>query len=85
MNNYHWTSEQEAAYLEERKNKCEHCQPEHKDTMKWLENVSNQDLLYAVYKQYGINPNTVYKEYEAEIIAVREEERIIPELIEEVA
>jgi hypothetical protein len=84
MKNYHWTPEYEAAYMEERKNKCEHCQPEHEETAKWLESVCNQDLLYAVYKEYGINPATIYMEYEAEI-TVRKEERIIPELIEHVA
>jgi len=84
MNTYHWTPEHEAAYLEERKNKCEHCQPEHKETAKWFESICNQDILYAVYKQYGINPNTVYKEFEDEII-IHAEERIVRELIEEVA
>ncbi len=84
MNTYHWTPEHEAAYLDERKNKCEHCEPEHEETVKWIESISNQDLLYAVYRQYGITPNTVYKEFEAEII-IRAEERIAPELIEEVA
>ena len=84
MKNYHWTPDHEEAYKEERKNKCEHCQPEHEETTKWLENVSNQDLLFAVYKEYGITPHTIYKEFEAEII-IREEERIIPELIEHVA
>ena len=84
MNTYHWTPEHEAAYLEERKNKCEHCQPEHKETTKWLESISNQDILYAVYKQYGINPNTLYKEFEDEIV-IHAEERIVRELIEEVA
>ena len=82
MNN--WTPETEAAYLEERKNKCEHCQPEHEETAKWLESICNQDLLYSVYKQYGINPNTVYREFEAEI-NIRVQETIVPELIEEVA
>ena len=84
MKNYHWTPEHEAAYMEERKNKCEHCQPEHEDTSKWLESVSNQDLIYTIYRQYGINPDTIYKEFEAEI-AIRTEERIVPELIEHVA
>ena len=84
MNTYQWTPEHEAAYLEERKNKCEHCQPEHVDTIRWLQSVSNQDLIFAVYSQYGINPDTIYKEFEAEI-TVREKERIIPELIEHVA
>lgn len=84
MNSYHLAPDHEAAYIEERKNKCEHCQPEHEDTTKWLESVSNQDLLFAVYRQYGINPNTVYLEFEAEIIT-RENESIIPELAEEVA
>ena len=84
MNNYQWTPEDEAAYMEERKNRCEHCQPEHEDTVKWLESVSNQDLIFAVYSQYGINPDTIYKEFEAEI-TIHEEGRIIPELIEEVA
>ena len=84
MNTYHWTSEHEAAYLEERKNKCEHCQPEHKETAKWLESISNQEILYAVYKKYGINPNTLYKEFEDEII-IHADERIVREPIEEVA
>jgi len=84
MNNYHWTPEHEAAYMEERKNRCEHCHPENEDTIKWLESVANQELIYAVYSQYGINPDTIYKEFEVEI-AVREKERILPELIEHVA
>ena len=84
MNNYRWTPEDEAAYLEERKNRCEHCQPEHEETIKWLEGVASQDLIHALYSQYGINPDTIYKEFEAEI-TVREKERIIPELIEHVA
>ena len=84
MKSYHLAPEHEVAYMEERKNKCEHCQPEHEYTTKWLESVSNQDLLYTVYSEYGINPNTVYLEFEAEI-TMRKEERIIPELAEEVA
>ena len=84
MKNYHWTPDHEAAYKEERKYKCEHCHPEHEETTKWLENVSNQDLLYAVYREHGITPNTIYLEFEAEI-TIREEERILPELIEHVA
>lgn len=84
MNNYHWTPEHEAAYMEERKNRCEHCHPENEDTIKWLESVANQELIYAVYSQYGINPDTIYKEFEVEI-TVREKERILPELIEHVA
>jgi hypothetical protein len=84
MNNYQWTPEDEAAYFEERKSKCDHCHPVHEDTIKWLESVANQDLIYSVYSQYGINPDTIYKEFEAEI-TVREKERIIPELIEHVA
>jgi len=84
MNTNQWTPENEAAYMEERKYKCEHCQPEHEETIKWLESVANQDLIFAVYKQYGINPDTIYKEFEAEI-TLREQERIIPELIEDVA
>lgn len=84
MNDYRWIPDHEAAYMEERKNKCEHCQPEHEETTKWLESVSNQNLLYAVYKEYSITPDILYKEFEAEI-SIREEERIIPELIEHVA
>ena len=84
MKIYRWTPDDEAAYLEERKYKCEHCHPEHEDTIKWLESVSNQNIIYAVYSQYGINPDTIYKEFEAEI-TLREENRIIPELIEDVA
>lgn len=84
MNTYQWTPEDEAAYLEERKNKCEHCHPEHEETISWLESVSNQDLIFAVYRQYGINPDTIYKEFEAEV-ASREEKMVIPELIEDVA
>jgi len=84
MNTNQWIPEHEAAYMEERKYKCEHCQPEHEETIKWLESVANQDLIFAVYKQYGINPDTIYKEFEAEI-TLREQERIIPELIEDVA
>lgn len=84
MKNYNWTPEHEAAYLEERKNRCEHCHPTHEDTIKWLESVANQELIYTVYSQHGINPDTIYKEFEAEI-TVREKERILPELIEHVA
>lgn len=84
MNKYNWAREDEAAYIEERKNRCEHCQPEHEDTIKWLENVANQDLVYSLYSQYGINPDTIYKEFEAEI-TVPGEERIITEPIEHVA
>ena len=65
MNNYRWTPEDEAAYLEERKNKCDHCHPAHEHTIKWLESVANQDLIYSLYSQYGINPDTIYKEFEA--------------------
>jgi hypothetical protein len=83
MNNYHWTPEDEAAYMEERKYRCDHCQPEHEDTARWLESVANQDLIHTVYSRYGINPNTIYKEFEAEI-SLRED-RFIPELIEDVA
>ena len=84
MKNYHWTPDHEAAYKEERKYKCEHCHPEHEETISWLESVSNQDLIFAVYRQYGINPDTIYKEFEAEV-ASREEKMVIPELIEDVA
>ena len=83
MNTNQWTSEDEAAYMEERKYRCEHCHPEHEETIKWLDNAANQELIYAVYSRHGINPNTIYKEFEAEIILL--EQKIIPELIEDVA
>ncbi|HUQ65343.1 MAG TPA: hypothetical protein VM101_04275 [Flavitalea sp.] len=84
MINYHRPPKHEAAYLEERKNKCEHCHPKHEVTQKWLENVSNQDILFKVHQQYGITPATVYHEFEAEI-TIRLEESIVPEPREEVA
>jgi hypothetical protein len=84
MNTYHLIPEHEAAYLEERKYKCEHCEPEHEETQKWLESVSNQDILFAVYHQHGIPPHIVYEEFHAEI-NIRQQERIIPEPHEEVA
>ena len=84
MNSYQWIPEHEAAYLEERKYKCEHCQPEHEETIKWLESVANQDLIFAVYTKYGINPDIIYKEFEAGLTLL-EKERIIPELREHVA
>ena len=83
MNIKQWTSRDEEAYREERKNRCDHCHPDHDETLKWLDNVANMELIYAVYSQYGINPDTIYKEFEAEIIL--REQRIIPELIEDVA
>ena len=78
-----WTSRDEEAYREERKNRCDHCHPDHDETLKWLDNVANMELIYAVYSQYGINPDTIYKEFEAEITV--HEERIIPEPIVDVA
>ena len=84
MNTYHWTPEHEAAYMEERKNKCEHCLPVHEETQKWLQSATNHDILFAVYKQYGITPDTVYQEFEAEIM-IHDHERIVPEPREEVA
>jgi len=84
MNNNHWTPEHEAAYMEERKYRCDHCHPEHEDTTRWLESVANQELIYTVYSRYGINPDTIYKEFEAEI-ALRQQDIIIPEAIEHVA
>lgn len=84
MKNYKWAREHEEAYLEERKSRCEHCYPEHEETIKWLDNVANQELVRTLYRQYGINPDTIYKEFEAEI-ELQTEERMIPEPIEHVA
>jgi hypothetical protein len=76
VNTSGWTGEHEAAYLEERKNKCDHCHPEQEESMKWLESRSAQDLVYSVYRQFGIHPKTIYREFEEEsaTILVAEEE-----------
>lgn len=65
-----WTSEHEAAYLEERKNKCEHCQPVQDETITWLESLSVQDIVYTAYKKYGIHPKDIYNEFENEFSSV---------------
>jgi hypothetical protein len=62
-----WTSEQDAAYLEERKNKCEYCHPEHNETIEWLESLTAQEVVFAAYTQHGIDPKTIYKEYLLEL------------------
>lgn len=84
MSTCRWTPDDETAYLEERKYICEHFQPEHEDTIRWLESVTTQDLIYAVYRRYGIHPATIYKEFEAEN-SLCNEDRIISGLIEDVA
>jgi len=71
-----WTSEHEAAYFEERKNKCEHCQPDNEVTISWLESVAAQDLVHTAFAKYGISPKTIYSEYEQEFATVYSVEQI---------
>jgi hypothetical protein len=62
-----WSSEQEAAYHEERKNKCEYCEPENSETLEWLENLTAQEVVIAAYRQHGISPKIIYQEYFEEL------------------
>ena len=71
-----WTSEHEAAYLEERKNQCDHCQPDQEETIAWLESVTAQDIVHSVFAKYGIHPKDVYREFEAEFASVYSVEEI---------
>lgn len=74
--NVNWTSEHDAAYFEERKNKCEHCQPESDETISWLESVAVQDLVHTAFAKYGIAPKMIYQEYEQEFASVYTAEEI---------
>lgn len=71
-----WTSEHEEAYFEERKNKCEHCHPESDEAISWLESVAAQDLVHTAFAKYGIDPKTIYREYEQEFASVYTVEEI---------
>lgn len=76
LNDSEWMSEHETAYLEERKNKCEHCLPDHEETIAWLEGVCAQDIVYEAFKKYGISPKIIYKEFEEEFSSVYTAEEI---------
>lgn len=72
----------EVAYMEERKLKCEYCAPEHESTVSWLESVTNQDLVFALYERYGIPPAIIYSEFQEELSIVETDEQITS-LVEE--
>ena len=68
LNTNGWTSEHEAAYHEERKNRCDYCHPEQEETISWLESIAALDMVHAVYRQHGIPPHIIYKEHYEESV-----------------
>jgi hypothetical protein len=84
-NSTRWTMEDEALYLEERKYRCECCDPEHEATIKWLESSNSQDLVVSVYKTYGIPPHVVFREFEDERASIQQAPEIATQYMEKSA
>jgi hypothetical protein len=80
-----WTNEDEVLYLEERKYRCESCDPKNEATIRWLEGSVCQGMVISVYKTHGIPPHVIYKEFEEELSQLNQAPGIVAQYMEQTA